>query len=386
MPTGNAGSSFMRNLPSTGYLVNDQAFDELTERNDVPLDPLTLNGLGQAPFNTRLANNGIIGKIVWIFEGSLVVTTPSGSCTSTYQWPHNVIKQATLNANGQTSIKQMSGLTMRQRHQRVYRNPSESVISAVNTDTVGSVAQIGAKGNPRPGSISAGTYAVTLAWEMPITHNDAQMIGGLFAQSDQNYLSYQLTPATTADLFTLTGGATATLTGTFKPSLRFFDVPIAPVTGGANNANSSAVVIPDLSWLHGMLQSRAPFANTGDVRAPLIRTDGELLSYSAYIDNGGAAQISPAALDEVRWEYGGNRRPRVYNPVKHLLLEQQDAYNGPLEPGWIVFDFEKDNDERDRVIPKGVAELAVVCKIAAGTTINANAAIEYVEETLFTGA
>lgn len=386
MPTGNAGAAFMRNLPSTGYIPDNAAFDQLTERNEVPLDPIAFTGLGGAATNVRIPNNGVLASIRFLGKFSLVTTTATGTVTSNFGWPWNIVRKFTLNANGQTSLKQASGLDLRMRRQKFYRNPSEEVMSCVNTDTVGAVSQIGAKGNPRTGTIAAGTYAVTIEWLLPITHNDAQMIGALFAQTDQNYLSFALEPAASGDLFTITGTSTATLTGTIYPLVTFYDVPIAPTNPGANNAGAAAVIIPDLSFLHGILSSDFPFANTGRVRAPLIRTDGELLAYGFYIANGPAAQIALSALSEVRLEYGGNRIPRVYKPVEHFTAKMQADYNGLVQPNWGIFDFEVDNDERDRIIPKGVAELAVSVDIPSGTTINANALIHFVEETLFTGA
>ncbi len=147
------------------------------------------------------------------------------------------------------------------------------------------------------------------------------------------------------------------------------------------------VLIPDLQWLHGFVGSDLPFANTGDVKAPFIRTSGELLAYYSYLDNGGAAVIDPTALNEIRFEYGGNRKPRVHNPVATLLTKNVQDYNGRLLPkaGYSVFDFESDNPSRDLVFPKGVTELQTVFNIPVGTTINPNAHVHFVEEALFAG-
>jgi len=47
--------------------------------------------------------------------------------------------------------------------------------------------------------------------------------------------------------------------------------------------------------------------------------------------------------------------------------------------------FEADNPSRDLVFPKGVTELQTVFNIPAGTTINGNAHVHFVEEALFAG-
>jgi hypothetical protein len=121
------------------------------------------------------------------------------------------------------------------------------------------------------------------------------------------------------------------------------------------------------------------------VRTPFIRTDGQLLAFAFYLDNGGQTQIAPTTLNEVRFAYGGNRKPRVFNPPEQLLAKNVRDYNGRIQPGYLVFDFEVDNPARDLVYPKGVSELAVEVNIPTGTTINANARIHGVEETLFSG-
>lgn len=381
MPVGLGGAAFMRNLPSAGYQVNEPVFNRETERNDVPLQPLTFGAqlLGSAKQDLRLPNNGLLTAINLLFKGSLVVTTATGACTSTYQWPWNLFKRITLNANGQTSLISAEGLDLRVRRQRMYRNPREELSSAIATDTVGTVQQTGAAGNPIPGAITANTYAIVLEWQVPIVHDDESLVGALFAQSDQNYLSLSVTPAQTADLFTITGTSTATITGTLYPTVTFFDIPIVPTQQG------DMVVIPSLAWLHGYLSADQPYANTGDVKTPFIRTDGQLLAFMFYLDNGGAAQIAPTVLSEVRFAYGGNRKPRVFNPVEQLLSKMVRDYNGLLKPNWLAFDFEADNAARDLVYPKGVSELAVEVNIPAGTTINANARVHFVEETLFAG-
>jgi hypothetical protein len=371
--TGMDGAAFMHNLPPEGsYAMDSDLFFSQTERNDVPQGQTAFPGLGGAPFDTRLSNVGVLANVRIIFEGSLVVTTATGTCTATYQWPHNVMKRFSLSANGQTSLLSAEGMDLRARNQRIYRNPRDPITTATQTNEFG---------DPQAGGITAGTYPVYLVWDVPIVHDMYTLTGALFAQSDQIYLSWRFTPAAVAELFTLTGTAAATLTGTIKSTTTFFDVPYADSNQGRK------VLIPDLQWLHGFVSSDLNFANTGDVKAPFIRTSGELLAYYAYLDNGGAAVIDPTALNEIRFEYGGNRKPRVHAPPQTLLYKNVLDYNGRILPkaGYSIFDFESDNPSRDLVFPKGVTELQTVYNIAAGTTINGNAHVHFVEEALFAG-
>jgi hypothetical protein len=382
MPVGLGGAAFMRNLPAGGgYAVNGEVFNRETERNDVPLQPVTFTGLGGAIMDQRIPNNGLLTGLTLLFKGTLVTTTPTGTATAGYQWPWNLLKRVTLNANGQTSLVTAEGLDLRVRRQRYFRNPREELSTAIATDTVGTIQQTGTVGNPIPGTIAAGTYNLTLEWQLPIVHDDESLVGALFAQSDQNYLSFRLTPAAATDVLTITGTATAVVAGTIYPTVTFFDIPIVSQGQGRGDA----VVIPNLAWLHGYLSYDNSYANTGDVRTPFIRTDGQLLAFAFYLDNGGQTQIAPTTLNEVRFAYGGNRKPRVFNPPEQLLAKNVRDYNGRIQPGYLVFDFEVDNPARDLVYPKGVSELAVEVNIPTGTTINANARIHGVEETLFSG-
>jgi hypothetical protein len=372
--TGMDGAAFMHNLPPEGsYVMNSDLFGSQTERNDVPQGVTAFPGLGGAPFDTRISNVGVYAGLRIIFEGTLKSVKGTGTVTPTYQWPHNVLKRFTLSANGQTSLLSCEGLDLRARNQRIYRNPRDPITKAVSTD--------GTYGDPSSEVLADGEYPIYLVWDVPIVHDWYTLTGALFAQSDQIYLGWRFTPPAIADLFTLTGTAAVTLTGSIKSTATFFDVPYA------NSDHGRKVLIPDLQWLHGFVGTDLPFANTGDVKTPFIRTSGELIAYYSYLDNGGAATIDPAALSEIRFEYGGNRKPRVHNPPQTLLYKNVQDYNGRILPkaGYFVFDFESDNPSRDLVFPKGVTELQAVPVVPVGTTINPNAHVHFVEEALFAG-
>lgn len=383
--TGKGAAAFYVNLPPEGTFAMDVPyFNQETERNDVPQPVVAYTGLGGSRMDQRITNIGILTNVRLLFTGTLTVSG-AGTVTANYPWPWNIFKRVTVQANGQTSLMQCEGLDLRTRRQRLFRNPKEDISTAPATDvTTGTPTY--AAGNPVPGTIANGTYSVVLVYDLPIVHDDTTLTGALFAQSDANFLNWTIEPANTADVFTTSGGSTATLTGNIFPLLTFFDIPYVDTQRGR------MIAIPDLRWLHGFIASNLPFANTGDVKAPFIRNAGQLIAYYMYIDNGGAAQISPlTALDEFRLEYGGNRRPRVYGGpagqgALHLLEENQRSYFGLLRPGYVVLDLEKENPDRDLIYPRGVSELQAVAKITAGTSINANAHIHFVEETLFSGA
>lgn len=369
--TGLTGATFMNNLPAEGqYAMEPAAFAQETERNDMPLEQRDFTGLGGAPIDQRISNIGVLAWMRIVFKGTLTVGG-SGAVTATYQWPWNVVKRFTLNLNGQTSLVSCEGVDLRARRQRVYRNPREEVSAAPATEA--------ATGNPNPGVIANGTYSVVLAYDIPIVHDTWSLIGAIFAQSDQTYLNFRATPGAQAELFSVAAGGTVALTGKLHSQLTFYDIPMV------DGPKGRVILVPDLRYLHGYLSGDQQFANTGEVNVPFIRTSGQLVTYLFYIDNGGAAQIAPTVPSEVRFQYGGNRRPRVNAPVEQLLEENVQAYNGLLKPGYLCFDFENHNPEREVVYPKGVTELGTVITLPAGQTVNPNARVHFVEETLFAG-
>lgn len=376
--TGKGAASFFLNMPPDGtYQMNPGYFNQETERNDVPQQSFAFTGLGGSRMDNRVTNVGILAFIRLVFVGTLTVGG-TGTVTANYPFPWNVAKRVTVQANGQTSLMQAEGLDFRARRQRLYRKPSENIVTAPATTA--------ATGDPNPGTISNGTYPVLLVYDLPIVHDMTTLTGALFAQSDSNYLSYTIEPALQGDLFSVASGGTVALTGTFYPQLTYFDIPYVDSQQGRQ------VAIPDLRWLHGFIASNLPFANTGDVITPLIKNAGQLIAFYEYIDNGGAAQISwSSAVDQFRLEYGGNRKPLVWSGPAGQgplfgLEENERNYNGLIQPGYLILDLENDNPQRDLIYPRGVSELQAVAKITSGTSINANAHIHFVEETLFAGS
>lgn len=387
MPTGVTGLAFVHNLPPAGTFVeNTDTFFRTTERNDIPQPAVAYPGLSGNPVDLRIPNIGVLGTIRAQLNLSLVVGG-TGAVTANYPWPwQSGGKRVSLNINGQTSIISCEGNDLRARRQRYYRTPREQVSSVQGNNGVDQIT-----GNPLPGTIANGTYAVTLVYDLPIPHDDYNLAGVVYAQSDQNALAWRMEPPSqpatgTGDMFTIAAGGTATLTGTVFWTATIYDIPYGDTSEGRK------ILLPDMSWIHGLLGFNQPFANTGEVQVALIRTAGQLLCTYIYLDNGGAAQVDPGALVEIRFQYGGNRRPRTYNPPQILLEKNAHDYNGRIlstsvagSGGYFLLDNEVDNPIRDLVVPKGVTELYCVVNIPTSVTVNANAHAHVVEETMFKG-
>lgn len=373
---GKGAAAFFNNFPQGGYNVDASYWEQQTERNDAPAPKVTYPGFGGGLMESRIANVGLLASIKLWFVGQLVVST--AAVTTSYRWPWGIFSNISLAVNGQTGLISASGTDLRAHRNRLFRNPQESVSSAPGTD---------ARTNPVAGtSIATGTYNVVLVFEIPIVHDMSSLAGLLFAQSDANYFSWTAQPELAANLFST--AANVALTGNLFQELTFFDIPVAPASGN----QAGGPVLPPMNWLHGLVANDAPVNGIGDNAVPLLKESGQLLAVYDYIDNGAAfpTQLAPGtSYDEVRLEYGTNRKPEVFSGGNAgqgallLLNENQQNYNGVLLPGYKVFDFEADNPDRDIVYPRGVSELQMVNKITSGATVNAGAKCHFVTETLY---
>jgi hypothetical protein len=361
--TGQGGVAFLSNLPPDRFRMDPALFEQSTERQDIPQPQQVFNGFGSSS-SVRLQNVGVVAMVRLVFSGTLVVAG-AGTCTSLPGWPYNLMSRVAFNANGQTSLIQCNGTTLRARRQRIFRNPPDAIQSSTGIPA---------------GVIANGTYSISFVVDVPISHDFYTGIGWVLAQNPSTALSVDVAWANQADALTLAGGSTAALTGTLSATLTTFAV------GQAMSGQQPVTVIPDLTVFHGLLDNTFPFNASGNVQAPLIRTAGQLVNYGFNLRNGVAAEIAPAALTEIQFRYGGNRQPRVYNPPAVLIEKNQADYNGltiinGLTYTWL--DFEVDNPVRDLFLPESLVELLAQFTIPGAVTVNAGANVRYVEETLY---
>jgi hypothetical protein len=364
MASGAGGMSFLSNLPPDKFQMNPALFQQSTERQDIPQATQSFNGLGTTT-SIRMQNVGVISLIKVYFTGTLK-TGAAGTVTVLPGFPYYLAKRVAFNANGQTSLIACRGTTLRARRQRVFRNPAESI-----------------EVSPPLGTLALSTsYPLAFVLDIPVSHDMYSGIGWILAQNPATYLSLDITWANAADVFAFTGaGEINTFTGTISTELTTFAV------GQAQVGNQQGVtIIPDLTVFHGLLDNTFPFAAAGIVKAPLIRTAGQLVYYAFNLNNGGTAEISPAALSEIAFQYGGNRQPRAYNPPVFLLDKNQQDYNGQVIVRGLThtyLDFEVDNPTRDLFIPEALVELQASVTIPASITVNSGAYLLYVEESLY---
>jgi hypothetical protein len=360
MPTpANAPSS------TTGgrEVQNPELFAELTERQAMPQTSQPIKGLGKGQ-RLILEKVGVVARIRLLITAEWKPVAEEEPINSPGM-PWKLIREIALQANGVTGIIDCAGTVLEQRRRRVFRNP----VSAINILTT----KVGTKYTKK--AVQKARFAV----EIPIAHDMLSLIGALLAQNEETGLSLQVNWASEEEI--VSGGKIESFSGEVEWASVVFSI------GSTVVGKQEVTVLPDLSAFHGIVQTETPLTGTGQRKAELIRTAGQLLCYTATILNkaGGTEQNSPLEWTTFKLEYGGNKDPLVWTPALELLEENADDYDGALEVNGMTFlaiDNERDNPARDMIIPESLTELRSVIGVPAGF-VPSNAIILTSQETLY---
>lgn len=340
-----------------------ELFAQLTERQAMPQTSVAIKGLAKTQ-RLILEKVGVVARIRLLItvkfkpkEEEKAVVNPG--------WPWSLIREIALQANGVTGIIDCAGPVLEMRRRRIYRNP----VSAIFKSPV-----IGAK-------LKKEVITTKFVVEIPIAHDMLSLIGSLLAQNEETGLSLQITWASEEEVIGGAGGIEG-FEGEVEWASTVFSI------GSTVIGKQEVTVLPDLSAFHGIVQTETPLTGTGNRKAELIRTAGQLLCYTATILNkAGAARVdlSPEEWTTFKLEYGGNKDPLVWTPAAELLEENADDYDGPLKVqgmNFLAIDNERDNAMRDMIIPQSLTELRSVIGVPAGF-VPENAQILTTQETLY---
>jgi hypothetical protein len=372
--------------------VDPAAFFKQTRRQYILQDTRTIQGPGLTDTISVLAS-GIISGFSLKFSGSLVITLNSGTAASSYRWPYDIVKACRFSANGQSNLINCSGAKLKAREIMARGSLTDRGIpQGVGGASPGTVTYQGTMSQASEAwgvgsgvtAIAGGTYPVELEWWIPVAFDDKYLAGAIFAQTSATALEIAIDWDQIADLFTLTGSATAVLTGTLYTTSRQYTIP----TGAGGN-----VIVPDLSTFHAMTQSRFAQLGTG---ANEIRLSGQgvgkqLLRVFAQTWNG-SAPGAPLAVNatnygQLAWLYGGNTQPETYQDGRVARYNFERLFDSDLGAifGYWGFDFAKENAFRDSVDEGAATELRLYETIQSGVSLS-NAYTEYVQEFAAIGA
>jgi hypothetical protein len=369
--------------------VNPEMFFRMTRRLTVPAKTIgAYAGLGQTDTITML-QTGILSGISIKFSGSLVVALPTGTAATTFRWPYDLLRGVRFTANGQSNLVNCSGAHLKLRDimgrgdlndRGVVKGLSgASPGTQVNQGTLSLEEEAWGVGQSVT-AIPAATYGVELNWFVPIAFDQLALTGAIFAQTSATDLLLQLDWANVTDLFTLTGTATATLTGSVVIEPTLYSIP---VVGGD-------VVVPDLSVFHSIIMSRLTGLGNGDNEVRLAGQGvGRQLLRLWWRTLSGAGVGAPLAMNatnygQVGWRYGSNDTPEIYTDGRHLAYANERLYSTDIGKyyGFGCFDFASEHAFRDSVDEGSATELRLLLNLIGSTT----PAIEYVQETVFAGA
>lgn len=377
MPTGVGATTLVNDPRAQGVMFapDPAAFFELTEKNEYTAFTIDTPGSGSSA-TRQLPQSGVLSHLRIMFVGTITTTLNGGTVTTTPRWPYGFLDQLVLSANAQNDLISVNGADLHVL--RAIRHPG----FAPNDDLDLVPGDIGS-GH----TLSGGANDVVLTWDVPIAIDDVSLIGALYAQSPSMSLQLRIRQAVTTDLLVAAGGATIdSITGTWYVMVTSFDIPLSA-------GQEPRLIVPDLSRLHGIQAHETPYSNTGEVRAPLIRVNGQLdrlLVQVTKADPAGStteqflsADPDAGQLEAIRIEYGAAQRPLDYQPAAFLKMKNVNDYADALPYGALAFDFLAENAPRDVILMAGVTDLVCVPTVASGVSVGSGASVRLVQETLF---
>ena len=257
--TAQAAPRYMQGIAVPASSVNPNEFFARTRRKIQTEQSKTYAGVGgQDVFEIKKTD--ILAGIYIRFDGALTVALPTGTAATTARWPYDLIKSVKFTANGQSNLINVSGLKLKAREMQSRGDLTDRGISqlvngvAVTQGTLSQGVESWGVGS-RATAIPAAAYDVDLTWFLPVAEDQVDLAGAIFAATSSTDLTVTIDWATAAELFTLTGTATASLTGTVTLTAVRYSVPL-----GADGQ----IVVPDLSLFHSLIQTRHTNLATGE--------------------------------------------------------------------------------------------------------------------------
>lgn len=342
---------------------------------------------GQPQETIEIRKSDILSSILIRFSGQIVITLGGGTAATTARWPYDLIRAARFTANGASNIINVSGLKLKIRDVMKKsdlddRGVSQTFGGVVRTQgTLARASESWGVGSATP-ALAAGTYAIELEWTVPVAEDETDLAGAIFLATSSSDLTLTLDLEQAANLWTLTGAATAALTGSFQVISTKFSIPI----GG-----DGQIVVPDLSVFHSLIQSRVSGGiQVGENEMRIIgQGAGKSLLRAFFQVYNGAAPGAPLAMTTANfgkqmWRYANNETPDEFIDGTHMRTDQERRYNSDVGALWGVgcHDFAHENAFRDVVDMGTTAELRLVSTIQ-NSVVLATPAVEYVTETVF---
>ena len=322
------------NHPTRGLVIRDeQAFGELTQRNDIQLNAVSLPGtvVGEN-VKFRVPNRGIASELRLHFDLAVVVSSYQTGLTARAKWPQGLIKKLRVTANG-TDVINCTGQDLAALREATTESAS---FADLESHTV---------------SAADGTYNVDFVLAVPLATDQSTLMGAIFAETDDTYLEVDVQFESQSELFNAQGTTALAFSGSIRPTLTTFDVP------KVNTAQGMASVVPDLSIIH-MLNSHDVFINAnGEQQAKVSRAAGTLMRMFAQVYDASAyAGIDPLTITSYGFRYGQNQQLRKQSG-RDMQFTNARWYRDILSRAYVAWDLVADNSRRDTIVPADVIDL-----------------------------
>jgi hypothetical protein len=373
--------------------INPEAFFGRTRRLRLRQDQFAHPGAG-GTYRGSIRQVGIIAGIWLTFSGSVTVTLGGGTAATTNRWPYDLVRNLRFSANGQSNLINLSGWNLKARECMARSDHNDRGVSrgiggaspgtATTQGTLSLANENWGLGQNVTAIVGAPTvYPVELEYFVPVAHDKVDLTGAIFAQTSSTDLALEIDFATQAEITTLTGAATAPVTGTWTVEAEVYTIP----QGG-----DGQIVVPNLDVFHSIIQTR--FANPSNGMNEL-RLAGQGVGRSLqrlWFRTWNGAVPAPLAMNATNyqsagWRYGGNDTPEVYGSGKTLAYWDEDLFGVDFAQaqGFGLFDWCSEFAFRDAVDEGSATELRLLLEYPSGLSLT-SPFVEYVQETLFAGS
>jgi hypothetical protein len=372
---------YLQGIEVPAESINPGLFFQLTRRKQTQEKAFAFAGLGVTD-TIELRKSDILSEIRVRMTGSVVVTLGGGTCATTARWPYDLLRVAKFTANGAANLINAGGLQLKAREYigretASDRGVSQSVAGATVTQgTLSSASETWGIGSQAAG-VAGGTYSYELTWIVPVADDQVDLAGAIFLATTSTDLTLSLQWATSADLFTLTGAATAVVSGTCQVITKKFSIPVV----------SGQIVVPELNLFHSFVSFRSTSVATG-VNEPRLPGQGvgkSLLRALFQVYSAGVPLAMNATnYADLYWRYGNNETPDDYPDGRALREELEHLYNVDLGGQWGfgVMEFSAENGFRDAVDEGTTSDLRLGITIPGGVSLT-SPAVEGVAETIW---
>lgn len=345
-----------------------------------------IQGPGQTDaFTVKQA--GIIAALDVKVVLSLVVNIGTGTVASTGRWPYDVVKAFRLAINGTNNIVNCSGAKLMAHRFMETGDLSDRGVpnalsgaspgTSVTTGTLSLASESWGVGQNVTG-IPSGTYDVELYFRVPAAFDEVKLLGAIFAQTAATSIDVGIDWQPIANLFTTTGNATVTYTGSVTCEGIVFSIP--------RDSNGNPI-IPNLTAFHSLIQYNDFAVGQGSYESMLMGTGvGKRLLRVLWQlwSNGAYVPLTAANYGPVGYRLGGATTPEQFNDGRLHRMWLERLYNTDVGlQGFGCMDFASQWAMRDSIDESTATNLRLLVTPQNALT---SPVLEVVQETLFAGS